>query len=187
MTKAKLLVLSVDHRGKTFELTADKYTCGRSSDCDICIPDSTMSSHHCDFIRSGNSYILKDNHSTNGTKVNGNPVEEQPLSHTDMLTLGTVDVLFDAADGGMLYPKTETNIDLRADDMTKTVVCIQSPYTTQKVPAYNAGGTKNKGFLILVVILTAVIAVLVFMLVSYFLSSPNAESSASGAAVVSAE
>ncbi|MEG1980327.1 MAG: FHA domain-containing protein, partial [Victivallaceae bacterium] len=69
----KLIILSERLRGKSFELNKDVMSAGRSEQRDICIKDTTLSSHHCDFIKQGDKYILHDNNSTNGTRVNNNP------------------------------------------------------------------------------------------------------------------
>ena len=92
----KLIVLSSQFRGKQFELTNDFYTVGRSDERDICIKDSSLSSHHCDIIRSGETFIVRDNNSTNGTRINNVPISEQELMNSDIIQFGGVEVLFDA-------------------------------------------------------------------------------------------
>lgn len=92
----KLIVLSSQFRGKQFELTNDFYSVGRADGRDICIKDSSLSSHHCDFIRSGDTYIVRDNDSTNGTRVNNVPITEQELINSDIIQIGGIEVLFDA-------------------------------------------------------------------------------------------
>ena len=92
----KLIVLSSQFRGKQFELTNDFYTVGRSDERDICIKDSSLSSHHCDIIRSGETFIVRDNNSTNGTRINNVPVSEQELMNSDIIQFGGIEVLFDA-------------------------------------------------------------------------------------------
>lgn len=168
MTKAKLVILSAQYRGKIFELTKEKYSCGRDPARDICIPDTTISSYHCDFIRSGSNYVVIDRGSTNGTKVNNEPVTEQLLNHTDLLSLGMVETLYESDDGTMTVTKANTNIDLSVDnDMTKTVVCTSAPYLTQKAKSYAPrAGKENKLFLFIVFILGALIAILIWVLVS---------------------
>ena len=73
----KITILSAQHRGKTFELTKDVYTVGRIEERDICIVDPTISTYHGSFVKSGNNYILKDNKSTNGSRVNNEPIVEK--------------------------------------------------------------------------------------------------------------
>ena len=84
----KLTILSEQLRGKTFELNKDMHTVGRIEERDICIMDPTISTYHCSLIKSGNTYILKDNNSTNGTRVNNVPITEQELQNSDIIQLG---------------------------------------------------------------------------------------------------
>lgn len=92
----KLIVLSSEFKGKQFELTNDLHTVGRADARDICIKDSSLSSYHCDFIRAGDTYIVRDNNSTNGTRVNNVPITEQELMNSDIIQIGGVEVLYDA-------------------------------------------------------------------------------------------
>lgn len=104
----KLIVLSEQLRGKSFELTDETCTVGRTEACGVCIPDPTISGHHCTLVRLSNgSYGVRDEGSTNGTRVNGVKMEGedvQPLVHSDILQVGGVEMLFDCestrTDGG---------------------------------------------------------------------------------------
>lgn len=114
----KLIVLSEKMRGKSFELNKDVMSAGRVEQRDIYIKDTTISTHHCDFIKVGDTYKVLDNDSTNGTRVNNVPVKEQELKNFDVVQLGGVEILFDADDnsssdngGGV---RTETGIDLES-------------------------------------------------------------------------
>lgn len=94
----KLILLSDQLRGKSFELTKGRYSCGRFEKHDICIKDPTISLHHCDFIRDGNSYIVSDCGSTNGTRINNVPITEQKLWDSDIVQIGRIEILFDCND-----------------------------------------------------------------------------------------
>ena len=94
----KITILSEQHRGKTFELTKDLYTVGRIEERDICIADPTISTYHGSFVKSGNTYILKDNNSTNGSRVNNEPIMEKELKNSDIIQLGDVEMLYDCDD-----------------------------------------------------------------------------------------
>ena len=74
------------------------HTCGRVEDRDIHIPDPTVSTHHCDFVKRGDTYALVDHNSTNGTRVNNIPITEQELQNTDILQIGGIEVLYDCDD-----------------------------------------------------------------------------------------
>jgi FHA domain/DUF1707 SHOCT-like domain len=47
------------------------FTIGRSPDCDLPLGDVTVSWHHAELRRSGETWVLVDLGSTNGTRVNG--------------------------------------------------------------------------------------------------------------------
>ena len=95
---AKITILSQQYRGKVFELTRDSYTVGRIEERDICIADPTVSTYHGSFVKSGNTYILKDNNSTNGTRINNIQIMEQELKNSDIIQLGDVEMLYDCPD-----------------------------------------------------------------------------------------
>ena len=100
MAGPKFTVLYEKLRGTTFELDKETMSIGRREGMDICVKDSSMSGHHADLIcteRDGKKvYILRDNESTNGTKINGVAIAEQELKNSDVILFGSVEVLFDS-------------------------------------------------------------------------------------------
>ena len=136
----KLTILSEQHRGKTFELTKDLYTVGRIEERDICIVDPTISTYHGSFTKSGNTYILKDNNSTNGSRVNNEPIVEKLLKNSDIIQLGDVEMLYDCEeDKGSGGDKTSniTGISL--------TVSPSSSSSVKKLDSISPYGEKNKG------------------------------------------
>jgi adenylate cyclase len=63
---------------------------GRSPDCDLMIPDDSVSRQHCRIAREGDDWVLRDLSSKNGSRVNTFHVEEQVLRGGDRLDLGTI-------------------------------------------------------------------------------------------------
>lgn len=62
---------------------------GRTSECDIVVSDSSVSSKHCRLFRRGQQWILEDLNSSNGTFVNGVRINgPTPVSTTDWVVLG---------------------------------------------------------------------------------------------------
>ena len=119
----KLIVLSEQMRGKTFELTNDLYTTGRVVDRDICIVDPTISTYHCDLVKTGSTYTIKDHKSTNGSRVNNVPVSEHELQNSDILQLGGIELLFDCDDKSVTtVMRTQTGINLDAADIGTSTV-----------------------------------------------------------------
>ncbi len=95
----KLTILFEKMRGMVFELDKEQLTVGRKDGMDICIKESSLSSYHCDFIRmEDGSYMLRDNNSTNGTRVNNEPITEKILKNSDIIQLGSVEMLYDSND-----------------------------------------------------------------------------------------
>ncbi len=167
----KLIVLSSQHRGLQFELTNDMYTLGRGDDRDICIKDPTVSTHHCDFLRSGASYAIRDNDSTNGTSVNDEklkPGVERPLINSDLVRVGGVEVIFDSEDkqpGSTTTRDTFTGIIIPPDANPKTQVLQSAAPAIDEAALKQAARPAN--ILKLVLIILGVIIVILSGLMAY--------------------
>lgn len=85
-----LEVLNAEFHGMTFTLTKGKNLVGRSEDCDIVLPDPTVTSHHCIIVQENNCIHVTDLGSTNGTFINGKDVTHAILQVGDDLFLGQV-------------------------------------------------------------------------------------------------
>ncbi len=130
----KLTVLFEKLRGKTFELDKELMTCGRKEEMDICVKDGSLSSHHCDFIRTEDgNYILRDNDSTNGTRVNNAVITELQLKNSDIIQLGGVEILYDSPtrtgnSGGTLRTHTIEIDDTKSNLSTVRGMSNFSPF-----------------------------------------------------------
>lgn len=162
----KLIILSEQLRGKGFELTKDLHTCGRVEERDICIKDPTISSHHCDFIKSDSTYILRDNGSTNGTRVNNVPVTEQELQNSDILQVGGVEVLFDCDDKSVTtVMRTQTGINLDDGD-NASVVTVR---TMDNFDPFKSGNQSSGVTSLIIKIVIVVLILLIVGLIGYLL------------------
>lgn len=129
----KLTVLYEKLRGKVFELNKDQMSIGRRDGNDIVIKDASLSGHHADILRverDGRTvYILRDNDSTNGTRINNLPITEQELKNSDIILFGGVEVLFDSNDGAETQVgSTTVTIDIsQLDSNTSTVPAHEQP------------------------------------------------------------
>ncbi len=89
MFQATLLVINGANRGSRFELNSGRdFLIGRSVGCDIRLDDSEVSRHHARVTHNGNTFLLTDLHSANGTRVNSQLQAEYLLQHGDTLQLG---------------------------------------------------------------------------------------------------
>jgi predicted component of type VI protein secretion system len=69
---------------------------GRDASCDIHIDNLGISRAHCQFIKRGNTFILQDMNSANGTYVNGRRIGEHYLNDGDDILIGKFTLKFDA-------------------------------------------------------------------------------------------
>jgi hypothetical protein len=84
-----LRALSGPGAGKNFPLSpSGRTSMGRSRRNDIVVPEDAASAQHCRIDREGDSYVLHDLGSTNGTWVNGTRTERAVLQHGDRLKAG---------------------------------------------------------------------------------------------------
>lgn len=70
---------------------------GRLPDCAVQLVDASVSRYHAEIRAKGDGFVVVDLGSTNGTRVNGVRVYEQPLKDGDELTFGAVAVRFSAS------------------------------------------------------------------------------------------
>ncbi len=123
MATAKIQILSDGPmRGMSFSLPNESYTIGRTENCDISMPDSTISGHHCTLFQSdAGVFYLRDEGSTNGTRVNGVKLEagqEVPLQHGDIFQVGAIEVMYDTGE-----------FAARSESRTMTVINLEETNT----------------------------------------------------------
>ncbi|MBI5367269.1 MAG: FHA domain-containing protein, partial [Planctomycetes bacterium] len=80
----------------TVELEEGIVTVGRASENTIQIRDVKASRKHCQFEKTSDGWKLIDCESANGTEVNGAKVNHRLLAHDDRVTIGEVELRFDA-------------------------------------------------------------------------------------------
>lgn len=97
-----LVGLSVDCRGAAFNLADPEITIGRNEDNQITLNHASISGYHCTLTRQGDTFLLKDLDSTNGTRVNGQPIQQTLLQDKDLIHLGTVELVYAAQDAADL-------------------------------------------------------------------------------------
>ena len=95
---AKLTVLTEGFTGLSFEVNADKASVGRIEGNSLCIPEASVSSHHCELWLKGDDVIVKDLGSTNGSFINELQLaadKEATLRPGQILRLGQVQLRFE--------------------------------------------------------------------------------------------
>lgn len=79
---------------RRWELGEKPLAVGRGKSADIVIQDATLSRRHFMVEREGESYLLKDLKSQNGTWVDGRRAESTKLHHHDCILAGRTIFMF---------------------------------------------------------------------------------------------
>jgi hypothetical protein len=80
---------------------------GRREDNDFQIDDPTVSSVHAEVRVNGDSIIVRDLGSSNGTFINGEPVKEEALQMGESLMLGEVEMILEPTPVSVAIPQWE--------------------------------------------------------------------------------
>lgn len=83
-----LFVIRGRDQGTRFQLDEPVHTVGRTQSNSVRLHDTEVSREHAEIVRKGDSYILRDLSSSNGTYVNGQPTTERELVSGDQLQFG---------------------------------------------------------------------------------------------------
>lgn len=90
----------------------NRLTIGRTADNDIVLDNRGVSRRHAQIEFSGNSAVLIDNDSLNGTFLNQRKVSEHQLNDKDTITIGKFDLVFNR----------ESELPVKMSDMDGTMV-----------------------------------------------------------------
>ena len=83
-----------DGSGRTYDLTQGTHVIGRGQDSAFRLPDTGVSRRHLEISWDGQTATLSDLGSTNGTPVNGNPVQTWQLNDGDVIRVGHSSLVF---------------------------------------------------------------------------------------------
>lgn len=75
-------------------LTADAMKVGRKAGNDVVLRATVVSGEHCELIKTGNAYRIRDLGSTNGVKINGTKVPDAILRNGDEIAFDTVSYVY---------------------------------------------------------------------------------------------
>ena len=93
---ATVTVGDIDH---DVALHGTEVVVGRLAECQIQLHDANVSRRHAAFIRLEEGWAISDLGSTNGTRVNGAPVERARLADGDVIEIGLTRLVYHAPKG----------------------------------------------------------------------------------------
>jgi len=125
-----------------FILDKEVMTIGRKEDNDIRIENLAVSGHHAKLLTIFEDSFLEDLNSTNGTYVNGNPIDKHPLRNGDVITIGKHELRYindsvGAEDDG------EKTILIRKPEPQ---IAAQASTTSNHSVEYQPNGVSNTAF-----------------------------------------
>jgi pSer/pThr/pTyr-binding forkhead associated (FHA) protein len=118
----KLIVLSEDGVSQEFLLTEQRVSIGRDEHNAVCLGDKSVSRHHATVQRVFRGFIIQDEGSTNGTRVNGRAITKQFLKHRDLIEIGKYHLRF------------LSNAPVQYEDVDKTTVLQRPPQPKPATP-----------------------------------------------------
>jgi pSer/pThr/pTyr-binding forkhead associated (FHA) protein len=83
-----LVLIKPDGTQLPIELKHERNLIGRQTDCQIRIPNDSVSRRHCEVEVTGGAIKARDLGSANGTYVNRKPIQETELHAGDVLAIG---------------------------------------------------------------------------------------------------
>ena len=83
--------------GSRVVLGADVVSIGRLPECSIQVDDSQASRRHCEIRGEPDGWVIVDLSSLNGTKLNGSPIQTARLTDGDVISIGAVNLRFEAS------------------------------------------------------------------------------------------
>ncbi|WP_007026755.1 FHA domain-containing protein, partial [Saccharomonospora iraqiensis] len=83
-----------DGSNRTYSLKQGGNVVGRGQDADFRLPDTGVSRRHLEVTWDGQSATLADIGSTNGTTVNGTPIQTWQLADGDVIRVGHSSLVF---------------------------------------------------------------------------------------------
>lgn len=93
-TGAFLLGVSEPVSGYTFRTRIGATTIGRDEDCDVVIRDPTVSARHAEIVVRPETTTITNLMATNGTRVNGQQIQNAQLVDGDVVRIGQVNLVF---------------------------------------------------------------------------------------------
>ncbi|MHC5019433.1 MAG: FHA domain-containing protein [Planctomycetota bacterium] len=85
----KLVVMTGARTGDEFPLTGERFVIGRDAACNLRIDDRLASRKHVLVLKVGDTFMVEDLNSSNGTYFNTEPLDRSVLTDGDEIAIGT--------------------------------------------------------------------------------------------------
>ena len=152
---AVLIGMSAEVKGRNFELVKEKISIGRTATNLIVLEHPSVSGRHCTIAHVNNRYILSDNGSTNGTRVNQQEIKEVELKPKDLVQIGSLEFMFDSEVGEA--PPPASMVKAEVEEMQGPAT---APVTFSSISPFGSRSSQNSRTWITLMILVGILAVI---------------------------
>jgi len=91
--EATLVFVSADGQTQEVPLSPRRYVIGRQTDCQLRVPERAVSREHAELVFDGDSLMIRDLGSSNGTYLNKHRIDQKLLEAGDVLGIGSVAIV----------------------------------------------------------------------------------------------
>lgn len=149
---ACLTVMDGPLKGQKISLELPLTRVGRREGNDWVLQDSSVSGSHCEIEKTDNGFLIRDLGSTNGTKVNSEPIKDKLLFRNDIIHIGEISVMIEGED----VPQTGLR-DTAAIPRTTIIIPQKRPTVIDTPKVFVKKSNSNKIWIAVIVILLLVI------------------------------
>lgn len=149
---ACLTVMDGPLKGQKISLEQPLTRVGRREGNDWVLQDSSVSGSHCEVEKTDSGFLLRDLGSTNGTKVNSEPIKDKLLFRNDIIQVGEVSVMIEGED----VPQTGLG-DAASIPRTTIIIPQKRPTAIDTPKVFVKKSNSNKVWIAVIVILLLVI------------------------------
>jgi pSer/pThr/pTyr-binding forkhead associated (FHA) protein len=164
--EAHLEIIDGPGTGMRFTLQGEAMGVGRADDQHIRLPDQGASRSHAMIVRRGSGWQIRDNHSINGTLVNGERQAEAPLRSGDVISIGNTRLRFQvsgAADAPAVEELTARGGASLSDDPPGAQTAPHPIGSRSRPPAAPPAGQDSVLLSVLAALTLAVLAVGIYL------------------------
>jgi pSer/pThr/pTyr-binding forkhead associated (FHA) protein len=147
-------------KGQRVSLDQALLRVGRREGNDWILQDGSVSGSHCEVERSDSGFLIRDLGSTNGTKVNSEPIKDKQLFRNDIIQIGEVSVMLEGED----VPQTALS-DAAPIPRTTIIIPQKRPTVIETPKVFVKKSNSNK---IWIAVITVLLLVIVGFLVVFF-------------------
>ena len=126
-----LVIVAGENKERVFTLDHAEMVCGRDSSCIVSVDDEHLSRNHFSVSFIDNSYIIEDNHSTNGTFLNDRKIDgHMALVGGDIVSAGNTKFKFIS---GSSPDRFKYDSDLQDSITDKLTGCFTKSYFSAEI------------------------------------------------------